>query len=173
MSPFERVETERLVLRRPRLDDLDDHHRIHADPRTWEHNPEGRHTDRPASERQLLHWLAHWQERRFGYWTVEREGRVIGFGGLWVLPDWHGLGAVLNIYYRLEPEAWGNGYATELVRAALELYRRELADLPAVARVRPGNVESMRVAERAGLERRPDLDDEEFMVYAVAGTIPA
>jgi RimJ/RimL family protein N-acetyltransferase len=91
---------------------------------------------------------------------------VIGFGGLWLLPDWHGRGPVLNVYYRFEPESWGRGYATEMVRAALALHRRELGALTAVARIRPGNDESMRVAERAGLERRSDLDDAEFVVFA-------
>jgi len=166
VTPFERVETERLVLRRPSTDDLDELHRIHADPRTWLHKPELRHGSRDESTRQLTVWLSHWKERGYGYWTIEREGLVVGFGGLMLLPRWQGKRDVLNLYYRFDPEHWGNGYATEMARAAVELARRELPDLPVIARIRPGNRESIRVAERTGLERRPEWDDGEFLVYA-------
>jgi ribosomal-protein-alanine N-acetyltransferase len=166
VSAFERVETERLILRRPVPGDLGAHHRIHADPRSWTHAPDLRHRDVAESERQLLHWLAHWARRGYGYWSVEREGRVIGFGGLMLLEGWRDGEDVLNLYYRVEPESWGHGYATEASRAALDLAARELPDLLVVARIRPTNVESIRVAERVGLCRRPDLDDAEFLVHA-------
>ena len=166
MKSFERVETERLLLRRPGSGDLLDHHRIHADERTWRHKPDLRHTALEQSERQLFHWLAHWAERGYGYWAVERERHVVGFGGLMLLHGWRDGEDVLNLYYRLEPESWGHGYATETSRAALELAAAELPHLLVVARIRPGNVESTRVAERSGLTRRADLDDAEFIVYA-------
>jgi ribosomal-protein-alanine N-acetyltransferase len=154
VSAFSPVETERLLLRRPRTADLDAHHRIHADPRTWAHRPELRHTSREQSRRQLAHWLAHWQEH--------------GFGCLMLLRGWRDGEDVLNLYYRLEPESWGRGYATEISRAALALAARELPSRLVVARIRPNNEASMRVAERAGMPRRPELDDEEFLVYASA-----
>jgi len=166
VTPFDRVETERLVLRRPTADDLDDLHRIHADPRTWLHKPELRHDSREESTRQLAIWLAHWGERGYGYWTVELDGEVIGFGGLMLIPRWQGRQDVLNLYYRFDPAQWGRGYATETARAAIELADRELPHLPVVARIRPSNEESVAVAERAGLARRPEWDDAEFMVFS-------
>jgi ribosomal-protein-alanine N-acetyltransferase len=165
LSAFERVETERLLLRRPVLEDAGVHHGVHADPRTWEHRPELRHRTPAESERQLVHWLGHWLEHGYGYWTVERDGRAIGFGGLMLLPAWRGGEDVLNLYYRFEPQAWGRGYATETARAALELAARELPGPLVVARIRPNNDSSVRVAERAGMVRRADLDDAEFLVY--------
>ncbi|HET7571060.1 MAG TPA: GNAT family N-acetyltransferase [Gaiellaceae bacterium] len=165
MSWADRIETERLLLRRPVHADLGDLHRIHADPRSWVHKPELRHADRAESGRRLAEWLAHWEARGYGYWTIAREERIVGFGGLMLMPDWNGRGDVLNLYYRIEPESWGQGLATELARAAVDAAGRELATLTVVARIRPTNVESMRVAERAGLVRRDDLDDAEFLVY--------
>jgi ribosomal-protein-alanine N-acetyltransferase len=163
---FARVETERLLLRRPVHLDLDELHRIHSDSRTWEHKPEGRN-GRAHSGRRLAHWLAHWESRGYGYWTVELHGRIVGFGGLMLLPRWRGRrGDALNLYYRLDPPAWGRGYASELALVAVELAGRELPELPVVARIRDGNERSVRVAERIGLLRRPDLDDAEYLVYA-------
>jgi RimJ/RimL family protein N-acetyltransferase len=168
VSPFDRVDTERLLLRRPTTADLAAHHRIHADPRTWTHRPELRLTGVEQSERQLVHWLDHWERHGYGYWSVERAGRVVGFGGLMLLPQWRAPDDAVNLYYRFEPESWGNGYATETARAALDLAARELPGLLVVARIRPTNLVSTRVAERAGMTRRPDLDDGEFLVYASA-----
>lgn len=165
MSPFDRVETDRLVLRRPTPADLDELHRIHSDPRTWLHKPELRHDSREESRSQLEVWLAQWRHHGYGYWTVERDGAIVGFGGLMLLARWQGLRDVLNLYYRFDPERWGNGYATETARAALELARRELPELPVIARIRPGNERSIAVAERAGLVRRPAWDDGDFLVY--------
>ena len=82
---FAHVETERLLLRRPVHRDLDELHRIHSDPRTWEHKPEGRQ-GRAHSGRRLAHWLAHWETRGYGYWTVEQHDLIVGFGGLMLLP---------------------------------------------------------------------------------------
>jgi len=168
VTSFERVVTERLVLRRPAAGDLDELHRIHADPRTWLHKPELRHDTLEESRRQLAVWLAHWQQHGYGYWTVERDEAVVGFGGLMRIPRWQGRGDVLNLYYRFDPAEWGKGYATEMARAAVELAQRELAELPVIARIRPGNRESIAVAERTGLRRLPEWDDGEFLVYAAA-----
>jgi RimJ/RimL family protein N-acetyltransferase len=163
---FARVETERLVLRRPEQSDLDALFRIHGDPATWTHSPGAVHTEVEQSEEFLRRWLAHWDEHGFGYWSVERGGAVIGFAGLWLMPQWHGIRDVLNVYYRFEPASWGNGYATEAVRAAVDLAHRHFAGTPLVARVRRTNHESARVALRVGFERRADLDETELIVYA-------
>jgi RimJ/RimL family protein N-acetyltransferase len=155
------LETERLRLRRPEPADLADVHRLHADPRVWLHSPTGAHRHVAESERMLARWIDHWDEHGYGYWLAEHAGRMIGVGGLMLLPGWLDGADVLNVYYRFEPEAWGRGFAGELVAAALAAG----PTLPAIARVRPTNTPSARVAERAGFERRPDLDDGGFEVW--------
>lgn len=78
--------------------------------------------------------------------------------------EWSGR-QVLNLYYRYGPESWGKGYATEVAREAIKVANIHLPELPVIARTRPTNVSSMRVAERVGLIRRPDLDTSEHVVY--------
>jgi RimJ/RimL family protein N-acetyltransferase len=162
----ETVTTARLTLRRPRPDDVDAVFRIHGDPRTNLHNPDGPQRDRREAEAMLAFFLAHWEEHGFGYWAVEDGGaRVIGFGGLMRRP--RGDGEVLNLYYRFEPEAWGRGYATEVALAAVELARSRHAAIPVVAKTRPANEAAKRVALRAGLVRRPELDHAGFAVFVL------
>jgi RimJ/RimL family protein N-acetyltransferase len=66
--------------------------------------------------------------------------------------------AVLNLFYRLFPSAWGAGYASEAATAAVDWARTHRPDDLVIARVRPENIASQRVAVRAGLIRATDFD---------------
>src|SRR5579884_211279 len=161
---FSRVTTPRLVLRRLRIEDGQAMFAVHGDPATNLYNPAGPHPDLGTSEEMLRSCLHHWEVYGFGYWAVTllQEGNIIGFGGVehrvWRERE------VLNLYYRFTPSAWGQGYASELARTAVSLARAHLPPWPVIARVRPGNIASIRTAERAGLVRRPDLDTEHLVL---------
>jgi len=137
--------TARLRLSAPRLDDAPALFAFMGDAEVM------RHTTRLASLcRMRRHIAGHaWQVRRlgFGCWTVRREGRVVGFGGLNDDPFDPGYGP--EIAYFFAREAWGQGFAGELVAASLELARaRGLASVRGF--VHPDNAPSRRVLERAG-----------------------
>jgi RimJ/RimL family protein N-acetyltransferase len=148
-------DTARLSLRRPRLMDLDAMFAIHADPETARHSPTGPITPtREAAKDLLLTWLIDWTRHGFGYWTVRLldTEQVIGFGGVTFrrLAEF-GDEPIANLYYRYQPSAWGNGYATEMAREAVALVRERAPRSRLVALVRPSNVASARVAERVGM----------------------
>ena len=162
------VQTARLTLRRLQPTDGPAMFAVHSDPATYRYSPDRPHPDLATSEEMLRACLHDWDTYGFGYWAVtlaQDEKRIIGFGGVeyrvWRERE------VLNLYYRLTPSAWGQGYATELARAAVNLARTYLPQLPVVARTRAANIPSIRTAERAGLIRRPDLDTE-HVVFALA-----
>jgi ribosomal-protein-alanine N-acetyltransferase len=153
--------TDRLSLRRPVPADIDAILRLHRDPVACAHNPSDMLTTRGEAIERYHRWDAHWTEHGFGYWAVcNRNGDLLGFCGLKVMRLHER--AVLNLFYRLDPAAWGNGIATEAATAVVAWAAAHgparAAELPVVARVRPANVASARVAERAGLHRRPELD---------------
>ncbi|MBI9113691.1 GNAT family N-acetyltransferase [Sanguibacter suaedae] len=155
------VETDRLRLRPVVSGDADAVWRIHSDPRTNQHNPAGPMTDSTQAVELARSWAASWAEDGHGYWAVEERrepGTVIGFGGL-RLVEWRGR-QVYNLYYRLTPEAWGRGIASELVGAAVNWWRDSGEQYPLVAYTTADNVASQRTAARGGLTRRPDLDEE-------------
>ena len=143
--------------------------RIHGDPRTNAHNPDGPQRDLGEAAELLAFFLDHWDGHGFGHWAVERTrepGRVIGFGGVMRIRRRDGT-EVLNLYYRFEPDAWGQGYATEVALAAVELARSLGTGLPLQARTRTANEAAQRVALRAGLERRSDLDADGFAYFVL------
>ena len=142
--PAQRL-TARLHLSAPRLEDAPALFAFMGDAEVM------RHTYRQDSLRTMRRHLAGnwWQARRlgFGCWTVRHEGRIVGFGGLNDDPFDPGYGP--EVAYFFAREAWGQGFAGELVAASLDEARH--VGLPAVrAFVHPGNAASRRVLERAG-----------------------
>jgi [ribosomal protein S5]-alanine N-acetyltransferase len=168
-SLFAVVYTERLVLRRVRIEDGPAMFTVHGDPATNLYNPHGPDPDRATSEAALRVWVQDWEREGYGYWaiTLLQSENVLGFGGvshmIWRDRD------VLNLYYRLTPAAWGQGYASEMAQKAVALARKHMPSLPVVARIRENNRASIRVAERAGLQRCPELDTE-HIVFASSWT---
>ncbi len=149
-----------LRFRPPASDDFSQVFRVHGDPRTNTYNPAGPDNEE-ASRARLAGWIDHWQRYGFGYEVIEDgSGAVLGMAGVrherWLdVP-------VLNLYYRLAPEAWGKGIATAAGQRALETAARVAPDLPVLARTRPANLPSQRTAAKIGLQRRAELevDDE-------------
>jgi [ribosomal protein S5]-alanine N-acetyltransferase len=158
-AAFTPVYTDRLLLRAVSESDVDASFVIHGDPATYRFHPSGVTRSREQSAAQLVGWQREWMEPGFGFWAVSLtdEERVIGFGGLTRRPFRER--PVLNTYYRFAPSAWGHGYATEMVGAALGLAKRLLAELPVIVRTRSANLAARSVAEKVGLQRAPELDD--------------
>jgi RimJ/RimL family protein N-acetyltransferase len=152
--------TARLVLRRPAPEDLSAFLRIYGDPATNTHDPLGPVPDIATAATMLSASMAHWDQHGFGSFVVATRDAplwVIGCAGV----VWRAYTDVdvLNLGYRLEPAAWGKGYATEI---ATESLRHAFTDmgLPVVfALVRPANAASIRVLEKLGLRRAGTLDD--------------
>ena len=173
LRAFASVRTDRLILRRPREDDSAARFRIHGDPATHRYSPDSLDPDQATSDSYLREWLAQWAVDGFGYWAVvlPDTADIIGFGGVRRMV-WRDR-AILNLYYRFAPSAWGHGYATEVAREAVRLARAHIPALPIVARVRAANIPSIKTAERAGLARRADLDTAEHLIYALDWPTPS
>ncbi|MFF7709659.1 GNAT family N-acetyltransferase [Pseudomonas sp. NPDC007930] len=162
----------RLICRPPLASDAPRLFNIYSDPRTQQFNPAGPMASRREADALLASWLEHWQRLGYGWWAVALAAapdELIGFGGV----AYHDYldEARLNLGYRFAPEAWGQGYATELGQLAL----RSAFATPGIERVwalvRPGHAASIRVLEKLGLRRCGSLDDvpgqPQSLVYAI------
>jgi ribosomal-protein-alanine N-acetyltransferase len=152
--------TARLRLRLPAAGDVDVVWRVHQDPTAVAHNPSDALADRDAAEHLLRRWQIRWQRDGVGYWvaTGRTDPVVLGFCG--VKPMRLADAAVLNLFYRFDPAAWGRGIATEAVTAVVGWGIRIRPEQRLVARIRPGNAASARVAAKAGLVRAAELDTD-------------
>jgi RimJ/RimL family protein N-acetyltransferase len=86
------LDTERLLLRQVREEDLDAYARMMADPEVRRYL-DGRVIGREEAWRELAAWLGHWQLRGYGLWAVELKatGDFVGRVGLYSPEGWPGL----------------------------------------------------------------------------------
>jgi RimJ/RimL family protein N-acetyltransferase len=123
-----------------------------------------------SRERALEHHeraLAHWRDHGFG-WRVAVEragGRTVGLIALNLAgPDVPELAADDHeIGWWLDPGAWGSGYASEGGRAIVDEAFSRLGAPSVVARVRPSNAASLRVAGALGLRVEGEATDRHGM----------
>jgi len=154
----EELETARLSLRRPTAADIDAIFAIQGDLRACYHNPSDRLAQREEAEELYRRWNDQWERCGYGYWIVECLGHDVQLGFCGIKPmELNGM-KTLNLFYRFAPSAWGQGLASEAATAVAAWASRHVPDLPLIARVRPANVASQRVAIRVGLIRAEHLD---------------
>ena len=161
------IVTARLALRRPAPTDVDAIFEMHHDPECCRHNPSDLLADPEDAKRLLTRWDDHWRRHSFGYWvatardaysiTGVQRGATVGFCGLKFVRFRDR--EVLNLFYRFGTAHWGAGLGTEAATAVVRWAGEHLPEWPILARVRPENHASQKVAVRAGLSRAEELDE--------------
>lgn len=152
--------TRRLMLRPPRDADLDILTALHADPAVNRFCAAATPHGREAIEAQLKGWIAHWQTRGFGHWAIaerEQPDTLIGFGGLMHRSVAGHAG--LYLYYRITPQAWGRGLASEMAQYAFEQAFGQHHESSVVAAVLPSNAPTRKTLENLGLRIKGSLAD--------------
>jgi len=145
------LRTQRLLLRRWRLEDLGPFAALNADPRVMEHFPAPYTPE--ETERMIARIEQQFEERGFGLWAVEIVdiAPFAGFVGLNVTKFAAHFTPCVEIGWRLAAEHWGQGYATEGARAALTFGFDTLGLEEIVSFTVPENIRSRRVMERIGM----------------------
>jgi RimJ/RimL family protein N-acetyltransferase len=161
------LETERLLLRPFRDDDLDAFAEMTADPEVMRFIGDGHTFVREEAWKAIAGILGHWQLRGYGIWAVEERAtsRLVGRCGLYYPEGWPGL----EVGWLLARPCWGCGYATEAGRASLEYAWREVGAARVISLIYPDNTASIRVAERLGetFERTITRHDKPVNIYGV------
>jgi RimJ/RimL family protein N-acetyltransferase len=147
------AETDRLWLRRWGPEHAAGLAAVNAEPEVMRFLNGGTPLTRAESDAVSDRVIAHWETYGFGLWAaVEKAGeRTIGFVGishpLW-FPDW---AHTVEVGWRLHPEAWGRGLATEAAREALRAGFEAPHLEEIVAFIHPENHRSAAVARRLGM----------------------
>jgi RimJ/RimL family protein N-acetyltransferase len=152
------IETPRLCIRPWRDEDRAPFAAMGADPAVMQHL--GPVLDRAGSDAIVDRLQAMQSVLGHCFWALERRdtGAFIGFCGLKMAPlGISGLTGFPEIGWRLAPEAWGQGFASEAARACLAWgWQQGMTRI--VAMTVPGNTRSQAVMARIGMARRADLD---------------
>lgn len=155
MTDAFRLETDRLVLRSWREEDIEPFWESACDPEVVRYLGPMAHRDEAVARFHAQ--TAMQAEHGFCFWVIERkeDGQFIGQCGL--CPPRHHFTEV-EIGWRLSRFAWGQGYALEAARAALDWGWRELAAPSVIAVTVRANQPSWRLMEKLGMTYFPDED---------------
>jgi RimJ/RimL family protein N-acetyltransferase len=163
------LETERLVLRPPVLEDAGALAPMYADPEVMRYVGEGRTLTRAETERSVRRMIERWQADGFGLFTTVRkeDEAVIGRVGLllWNAETWEPTTRAagtngpteVEVGYTLGRGFWGQGFATEAARATRDYALGELGAERLIALIIHGNTASENVARKLGLEYERDV----------------
>jgi RimJ/RimL family protein N-acetyltransferase len=176
---FERVETARLILRKPVPEDAEAiFSRYASDPKVTRLLSWPTHRSIEATRAFLEFSDAEWERWPAGPYLVElrEDGSLLGGTGLgFETPERAATG------YVFAKDAWGKGYATESVGAVVNI-ARELGVVRLYALCHPENRASSRVLEKCGFAsegvlarhaRFPNLGDDALIdVLCYAMTLP-
>lgn len=148
-----RLETERLILRGWREDDLDALAAMMADAEVARFlTSDQRPLDRASTWRQLALLVGHWALRGYGLFAVEEKesGAFVGRVGAWQPECWVGF----ELGWGLARAHWGKGYALEAARAAGDWVFANFGLERIVSLVHAENVRSQALAKRLGMSVR-------------------
>jgi RimJ/RimL family protein N-acetyltransferase len=161
-------ETARLLLRPPRLEDLEPFVEIHEHPEVVRFlSGIGPATGRIAAWRLLALLIGHWHLRGYGQWSIieKATGELIGRVGLWYPEGWPGI----ELGWVIKHSRWDNGFATEGARAAADFAFNDIGADRIISMIQPDNPRSIRVAEKIGetLVETRIFNGQELQVYAM------
>ena len=145
-------------MRRWREHDREPFAEVNADPAVMEFFPVP--LSRAQSDALVEQIESGFERNGFGLWALEvlDTGEFIGFAGLAVPSFEAHFTPAVEVGWRLARRAWGNGYATEAGRAALEFGFRGAGLGEIVSFTTVANARSRAVMERLGMAHDPDED---------------
>jgi RimJ/RimL family protein N-acetyltransferase len=135
------LRTERLILRRPRSDDVAAMHAILRDPlamRYWSTLP---HASVAETEAWIARTIDAINAGECDDFFVEHDGLLIGKAGLWHRNE---------IGFLFSPAVWGKGYAREALRAVIDRAFRERGHDEIRAEADPRNERCLRLLASLG-----------------------
>ncbi|MEI8703445.1 GNAT family N-acetyltransferase [Mesorhizobium sp. ISC15] len=160
------LRTQRLLMREWRDEDVEPFAQMNDDSRVIRYI--ARLADRIAINAWINAQRHHFKRYGYGLWALEAldAAGFMGFCGLINVPYVAHFTPAVEIAWRLHPNCWGRGYATEAAVAALAFGFQNLKLDQIVSNAAVDNVESRRVMERIGMSHDPK-DDFDHPLKAV------
>ncbi len=155
------LETERMVLRRFTMDDVDAVLALDSDPAVRTFVEDGEPVTRDEVTITIEHWLRYYERSDvFGFWAAIDKSTNEFLGWFHFRPREGTPQDEPELGYRLVSSAWGKGYATEGSRALIDKGFGSPAVSRVVAETLAAHTASRRVMERAGLRHTRSYPSE-------------
>jgi ribosomal-protein-alanine N-acetyltransferase len=163
------LETDRLLLRRYVEEDAEAFFELNSDPRVLRFVPDKQLLDVEQARQILIdHPIADYRKHGFGRGAciLKSTGQQIGFAGLKCLEELD----EVDVAYRLLPDYWGRGLATEVALASVRYGIATLGLKRIIGLAMPENIASIRVLEKAGLHYTKEVSflGHRFSKYAIS-----
>jgi len=148
--PNPQIETERLILRLPRIEDFERYAELHADEEAARHI--GGVLLRAPAWRKFLQMPGAWMVQGYAMFSVvdKASGLWLGQVGPWQPEGWPGT----EVGWAFHRSAWGKGYAMEAAVAAIDWVFDELGWREVIHSIAPENLASQVLAQRLGSVNR-------------------
>lgn len=144
-------ETGRLWVRARRMTDFDACLAMDRDPEVTGFIP-GPWNDPAKHEAFLRERIETSLGEGLGYWSIFPKTQPDQFVGWILLIPQDGIGPEVEIGWRLNRSAWGQGFAPEAARPVIEHAFNTAGLKRSVADINPGNLSSLRVAGKIGMK---------------------
>jgi RimJ/RimL family protein N-acetyltransferase len=144
------IETSRLILRLPAIQDLDPWAEMMTDEEAAKFI--GGVMPRSVTWRALMTVIGSWHANGFAMFSVveKSSGRWVGRLGPWMPDGWPGT----EVGWAIVRDCWGKGYATEGATAATDWAFDNLGWTDVIHSIDPANIASQQVARKLGSRNR-------------------
>lgn len=146
------LQTKRLLISPISFSDLDDIHALHSLPETDRYNTLGIPKNLKQTENIVQGWIENNHKEQNSNFTLKIESNTNkDFIGLIALNLGKPKFKIAEVWYKLHPDFWNNGYATEALHKVLEFGFRELGLHRIEAGCAVDNIGSIKVLEKVGM----------------------
>ena len=156
------ITTKRLILRKFVHEDWAALHAYYSDPECIRFTFQRALTE-GESWRAMASMVGHWELRGYGPYAIVESGTGLVFGaaGLWFPNDW----PEPEIKWALIRSRWGNGYASEAVRAIQPIAFKLLNGKPPISLINADNLASIRLALAVGATFEREMEFRSSLHY--------
>lgn len=163
-------ETERLYLREWVPDDWLRFRPLATDPRVLRYIGDGKPWPDEQIKARIVNWIEVGRQRGWILWPVihREDAALIGFCGFW-----DGFQPDVEIGWRLLPEYWGRGLATEAAAAVMEYGFRRWGFPRLISVAQTENKASIRIMQKLGMQFERTFQHEGFDVVCYSKAQPA
>ena len=148
-AKYPQIETERLLLRMFRAEDLDAVYQLFNNADIQKYLSAENKRTRERLKTTLKVFVRRWAERGVGIWCVtdKKNGEIVGYCGFQYFEGQ----TEIEILFAFLKNVWGGGLATEAAKACLSFWFEELSFDKVIAVTSPQNISSQCVLSKIGM----------------------